>query len=119
MNLRPLSLRALLALATLLCSTAVMAQDAAPVEFDEPPPPPDPMISGQPMELEPQVTIVRRDDATIEEYRINGHLYLVKVKPVVGPVYYLMDSDGNGSMDQRMSQLYDEPIIPKWVLFSW
>jgi hypothetical protein len=86
-------------------------------ELPEPPPPPDPVVSGEP--LEPDVTIIEGEKETIEEYRINGQLYMIKVIPDVGPSYYLMDSDGDGRLESRMSDLYSDYVIPKWVIFSW
>lgn len=69
--------------------------------------------------LEPDVTIVQRKDATIEEYRLNGRLYMVKVVPIIGKPYYLMDNDGDGLMESKISDLYQDPIVPQWVIFSW
>jgi Protein of unknown function (DUF2782) len=70
-------------------------------------------------ELEPDVTIVQKKDATIEEYRLNGRLYMVKVVPVIGKPYYLVDKDGDGLMESKMSNLYNDPVVPQWVIFSW
>ncbi len=81
------------------------------------PPPPARVQSGEP--LEPDVRIIRKKDATIEEYRINGNLYMIKVTPVVGPAYYLMDQDGDGRMETNMSELRENYVVPQGVLFSW
>lgn len=86
-------------------------------ELPEPPDLPNQMQSGE--TIEPEVTIIRREDATIEEYRINGRRYMVKVTPVVGKPYYLVDKDGNGSLETRMSDIYNDIAVPQWVLFSW
>ena len=96
------------------------AEDAIEEEFaDAPLPPdlPDPLESGQP--IEPEVTIVRRGDATIEEYRVNGRMYMAKITPKIGKPYYLVDKDGDGRMEARMSTIYDDFVVPQWVLFSW
>ena len=84
----------------------VAAQESGE-EFEavpEPPELPDPLVSGQP--IEPEVTIIRTDEEVIEEYRMNGRLYQVKVTPVIGPVYYLVDRDGDGGgvvpLDERL-----------------
>lgn len=82
----------------------------------EPPDLPDPVESGE--VLEPEVTIIQRDDAVIEEYRVNGKLYKVKVTPSVGPVYYLVDRNGDGQME-RMSDIYNDYSVPQWTLFEW
>lgn len=107
-----------LSLAALCAAGASRAEPPAPrlEELPEPPPPPPPVQSGE--VLEPEVTIIQKQDATVEEYRINGQLYMVKVQPAAGPAYYLMDNDGDGRMESRYGQMSD-PVIPNWVLFSW
>ena len=82
-----------------------------------PPDIPPPVKSGQ--TLEPEITIVQKKGKTLEEYRIHGQLYMVKVTPVVGPPYYLIDSNGDGTMDVRMSSIYHDFVVPHWVIFSW
>ncbi|HYE38043.1 DUF2782 domain-containing protein [Methylocaldum sp.] len=100
----------------LLGALSAQAQDElAPVP--EPPDIPPQVESGEP--LEPDVTIIRRGKDIIEEYRINNRLYMVKIKPRIGPAYYLLDTDGDGNMDVRRSDLEDDMQIPQWVLFSW
>ncbi len=101
-----------------LFAATVFAQeedDFAPVPA--PPDLPDPLESGQP--LEPQITLVPSKDGTIAEYRMNGRLYMVKVMPDAGPAYYLVDRDGDGQLEARMSEIYDDFQVPQWVLFSW
>lgn len=118
-------------IATLLLAGAAAAQEPpppdvapapeeAPAEFDPVPEPPDlpsRLEDGQP--IEPQVTIVRKGDAVIEEYRANGRMFMVKVTPKVGPSYYLLDRDGDGRMESRMSKIHEEFAVPQWVIFSW
>jgi len=103
--------------AVLLLSASVFAADIADLEPVEAPPPPPPVMTGEP--LEPEVTIVQKTDAKVEEYRVHGHLYMIKVTPIVGPVYYLRDNDGNGSMETRLNDLGGNITVPQWVLFSW
>jgi Protein of unknown function (DUF2782). len=86
-------------------------------DVPEPPQLPAPVESGEP--IEPQVTIIRKEDATIEEYRINGRLYMAKVTPVVGPPYYLVDRDGDGQFESRVNNLYEDIPVPQWVLLTW
>jgi hypothetical protein len=106
----------IIVLCLLLSTVSVQAQEElAPVP--EPPDIPPQVESGEP--LEPDVTIIRRGEDIIEEYRINNRLYMVRVKPRIGPAYYLLDSDGDGNMDVRRSDLEDDMRIPQWVLFSW
>lgn len=86
-------------------------------ELPAPLPPPDPVEHDE--ELEPEITIIQRKDSTIEEYRLNGRLYMIKVTPVVGKPYYFVDRDGDGLMESRMSELYNPLRVPQWLIFSW
>lgn len=117
-----------------LCQ-ALWAQEGLEEIPEAAPPPPASIKDGQSIEdgqaveggssldedesLEPDVTIVQRKDATIEEYRLNGRLYMVKVIPFVGKPYYLVDNDGDGLMEGRVSDLKRDPLVPQWVIFSW
>ena len=104
-----------LALAGAAAQEDYAEDELAPVP--EPPELPDPLKSGE--AIEPQVTIIRRDDALIEEYRLDGRLYMTKITPAAGPAYYLVDRDGDGQMETRMSEIYDDFTVPQWVLFRW
>lgn len=66
---------------------------------------------------EPEITIRQEADRTIEEYRINGQLYAIKVTPKVGEPYYLVDSEGDGQLDKRQER--GRLLIPSWILFKW
>jgi len=78
---------------------------------------PLPIQSGE--SLEPDITIIRQGKKTIQEFRRNGQLYMVKVIPVVGPAYYFIDTDGDGSMDVRGSDLDQGININQWKIFQW
>lgn len=81
-------------------------------------PPPPPGMEAFDAALEPQVTIVRTETETREEYRSNGKLYMVKVTPVAGPVYYLIDQVGDGNFVQ--SDALDKMVRPPmWTIKSW
>jgi hypothetical protein len=103
-------------LAGLLFSLNLMAaaEDAVP----EPPdlPLPDVIVDGE--VIEPEVTIIKREEGTIYEYRVNGQLYMVKVQPVKGPAYYMVDRDGDGEFDSRSSDPTDISV-PQWMLLRW
>ena len=95
------------------------AQKAPPQRLEplpEPPPPP-PEIANDP-ELEPQITIVRRQTETIEEYRVNGRLTMVKVTPKTGRPYYLVADGADGAFIRRDS-LDSGLRVPMWLLFSF
>ena len=80
-------------------------------------PPPLPDV-GADADLEPQVTIIRRETETLEEVRVNGELRYVKVTPRVGLPYYLVPS-GNGQAFLRYDSLDFGLKTPMWLLFSW
>ena len=104
--------------AFLLASPGFAAEPAELEEVPEAAPEPvGPMEDGKP--IEPDVTIVQRKDAQVEEYRVSGRLYMVKITPFVGKPYYLVDQDGDGRMETRVGQLNQDPVIPQWVIFSW
>ncbi len=114
-----------LPLPALVLATAAMAAEDAPV-------PPEPVPAAQALpaqtvappfgdqeEIEPEVTIIQRKDRTVEEYRVNGQLYMIKVKPAKGPEYVLVDTDGDGNLETRSSNLEPNLLIPGWVIFRW
>lgn len=67
---------------------------------------------------QPEVRIIRRKDAVIEEYRVNGRLRYVKITPSVGNPYYMIDTNGDGQLDTRENDL-DNPPINQWILLQW
>ena len=87
----------------------------------EPPPAPEQLQSGEAIPLgEPQITIYQRGPDLISEYRLNGHLYAVKIIPERGVPYYLIDADGDGHMEgQFFDDLNSRFIVPQWVLHRW
>lgn len=70
-------------------------------------------------ELEPEVTIVQNGDKVVEEYRLNGNLYMIKITPSKGRPYYLVDSDGDGSLDTRRNGGGQDVVIPRWTILEW
>ena len=97
-------------------STAGDSPDADAEGVPKPPVLPEPMESGE--AIEPDVRIIQKDDARVEEYSVNGRVYMVKVIPSKGPAYYLIDQDGDGQMETRRN-IYEDPVVPQWVIFSW
>ena len=106
-----------LALSLLLMSSLAHAGDETAVIIADQPDLPAPIKSGETMD--PDVTIIRRGEETIEEYRINNQLYMVKITPVIGPAYVLVDTNGDGNLEVRHSDNERGMNINKWVLFSW
>ncbi|NLB99705.1 DUF2782 domain-containing protein [Halopseudomonas formosensis] len=70
-----------------------------------------------PLTGEPEVTIRQEGDKTVEEYRINGFLYAIKITPKNGAPYFLVavDDDGNFTRADSPSGMR----IPSWKIFEW
>lgn len=68
------------------------------------------------VEGDPDVTIRQEGERTVEEYRVNGFLYAVKVIPKKGKPYFLVRADGDSNFIRA-----DKPdmLIPAWEIFSW
>lgn len=78
---------------------------------------PLPEIAGD-TELEPQVTITRKEGETVEEARVNGKLVWVKVTPSHGRPYFLIP-DAGGHTYIRRDSLDTGLKVPLWVLFTF
>jgi len=100
-----------------LCALPALAQTPPKLEpIPEPPPPPP---GAQPdTSLEPQVTITQQGEDKVEEYRIRGRLYMVKVTPPHGRSYYLIDSRGDGTFT-REETLDSGLRVPLWVILEF
>ncbi|PKO90298.1 MAG: DUF2782 domain-containing protein [Betaproteobacteria bacterium HGW-Betaproteobacteria-10] len=81
-------------------------------------PPPPPGMEAFDAALEPQVTIVKAEKETREEFRIKGKLYMVKVTPALGPSYYLVDRLGDGNFVEA-NGIGPAVKPPMWILHRW
>jgi len=110
-------MRRLYAIVLLGIALPLAAQQPPKLEPLPEPPPPPPGLALDPA-LEPQVTITTRGEDKVEEFRINGKLYAVKVTPPHGASYFLMDDLGDGIMSRRDS-LDSGLRVPQWVIHSF
>ncbi|MEX0916199.1 MAG: DUF2782 domain-containing protein [Wenzhouxiangellaceae bacterium] len=122
MNLRFLQGVGLAAL--LIAGTVAAQQGREPAREDAPPPPPireplPPKVTDPDNQIEPQVRIRREQDRTIEEYvTSSGQVYMVRVQPVGGPAYYMIDTTGDGILNIKHDRF--EPVKPVyWKIFEW
>ena len=105
----------------LLALPAVNAEEKLekpPENIEEHIPPADILDKEKEHLPEPEVTIIKRKGATIEEYRVNGRLRYAKITPITGPPYYLVDTDGDGDLETRHDDLVNPPI-QQWILYQW
>ncbi|WP_265945686.1 DUF2782 domain-containing protein [Dechloromonas sp. A34] len=108
-------MRRLLPLLLLAALPAWAQQDLQPLPAVPPPPP---GMEAFDAALEPQVTIVKTEKESREEFRIKGKLYMVKVTPAVGPAYYLVDRQGDGNFVE--ADIAPNPVKPPmWIIHSW
>ena len=104
-----------------LAQGPAFAQGATPPKppvlepLPEIPPPPD--VAGDP-DLEPQITIKRKEGETVEEARVNGELKWIKVTPRHGKSYYLIP-DAGGVRYVRRDNLDYGLKVPMWLLFEF
>ncbi|PCJ31979.1 MAG: hypothetical protein COA90_04440 [Gammaproteobacteria bacterium] len=101
----------------IVCAVALfMSANIFAADIEQPPVLPEPLRSGE--SIEPDINIIQKDDRVIEEYRINGQLYMIKVTPTIGIPYYFIDTDGDGSLESQQHELAGH-IVPNWILFKW
>jgi len=102
----------------LLLSIFSLASIAAePVPDNLEPLPPPVFDSGPDGEFDdvPEVTITQHPQPVVEEYRVGGKLYMIKVTPKVGSPYYLVDDRGDGKF-ARQESLDSGFRPPRWVI---
>ena len=114
---RPLSIASFGLAVVLAAAGAALAQPASTQEPNPPILEPLPEAGGD-SELEPQVTITRREGQMVEEARVNGALVWIKVTPVHGRPYYLIPDGGEYTFIRRDS-LDSGLKVPLWVLFTF
>jgi hypothetical protein len=127
-----LLLPALLALT--MAAPLALAQDAEPAA-----PPPIPPVDAPPRlgvdedvpippkvlddreQIEPTVQISRdEDDNLVEEYSLDGRVYMVKITPKGGIPYYYLDDDGDGELEISERDRAANPVRPVyWKVKEW
>ncbi|MHB1291209.1 MAG: DUF2782 domain-containing protein [Sulfuricella sp.] len=114
-------MRALIVLLLIALTLPAYAEDAKSLPKNLQPIP-EPPAAPAGMELdpafEPQVTIIKRGEEKVEEYRIGGKLYMLKVTPPHGVSYYLIDHKGDGQFS-RQDNLDSGVRVPQWVLIRF
>jgi len=65
------------------------------------------------------IHIKREGVKGIEEYRRGGKRYMIKVTPVIGPAYYFIDTDGDGTLDSRSDNPNLDSNVNMWKIVEW
>ncbi|WP_462319917.1 DUF2782 domain-containing protein [Halochromatium sp.] len=112
-------LAALLLLCVVLAPPALRAQDGSGGFLSAPEVPSIPGRYAGDSASAPEVTITETDEGTVYEYRVKGQVYMVKVQPIVGPPYFLLDTNGDGVLDVQERRQTPDLAVPQWLLFSW
>jgi hypothetical protein len=113
--------RLLLICVAMTCTSLTAWQaPGEPVDIEPPPPIPPipPKVQGE--ELEPTVDIRTEEGKIVEEYSMNGRVYMVKVTPEHGVPYYYLDDDGDGQLELQPGDEAMNPVQPVyWKLKEW
>lgn len=105
-----------LALLVCLCasfSAVAQSQVAAPPPVQDVKPPALEIIDDS---VQPEVTIRKRGEDTVEEYRVNGMLYKVVVTPLHGVPYTLIDPKGDGNLIPLDNAGGQRISVPLWEI---
>lgn len=115
--------------ATLLILSLALGWSSLPAqdELEQPPPLPaedageipiPPKVQDE--QIEPTVTIREEEERLIEEYRMNGQVYMVKITPKGGVPYYYIDTDGDGQLELDVDKQALNPVQPVyWKVKEW
>jgi len=109
-------------LLALACSGLFLAAAFAQNDPAAPPPIPEPEIPPkiQDEQIEPTVNIREEEDRIIEEYSLDGRVYMVKVTPAHGVPYYYLDEDGDGMLELQPGDEAMNPVRPAfWKVKEW
>jgi hypothetical protein len=68
-------------------------------------------------EAPPDVTIRQDDNVTIEEYRREGAIYMVRVTPKNGVAYEYLDTDGDGRLEGDPREGPMQPVY--YTVYEW
>jgi hypothetical protein len=110
---RPLTVAALL-----LAAGVAFAQPAPPPPALEPLPEIPPPPGAGDADLEPTVTIRKKDGEVQEEARVNGQILWIRVTPRDGRTYFLVPDQGGATYIRRDS-LDTGLKVPLWLLYSF
>lgn len=73
-----------------------------------------------PQKIGPNAEIKAPTGSKIEEYKVNGKVYMVKViPPKPFPPYYLEDKGGTGRFTEVPQTAAEHLSVPQWIIFRW
>jgi len=115
--MRLLLIAVLLAFATGEAAAQSTARPRPPgtIPPEDAPPPPQLEEDKEDPAIAPTVTVRMEGGQKIEEYRVNGKLYMQRITPAHGRPYVLMDHRGDGTFTRQDNTL-DRIRVPQWVI---
>jgi hypothetical protein len=100
-------------------SLTAYAQKPVPANLEPlPPPPASNAAQEEAPGDEPEITITKEAEQTVEEYRAGGKLYMIKITPKHGVPYYLVDEQGDGKF-VRQESLDSGVRVPRWIIHQF
>ena len=106
--------RIAMAVMTMTCSFVLHAEDARPPKLEPIAEPRDASAA----HAEGDVTVRKEGGNRIEEFRRKGRLYMVRVYPVVGLPYTMLDEKGDGVFSRQ--DVHAKELKPaQWSILSW
>jgi hypothetical protein len=100
-----------------MAQSGARARPPGTLPLEEVPPPP--AIVDKDAALEPDVKVRMEGDQKIEEYRVKGKLFMMRVTPKNGPAYVLMDHSGDGTFMKQDHTIDGGVRVPQWVLVEF
>lgn len=95
-----------------------LIDDRLPAAVPQDAPLPEKILAPPPPEAAPSVSIrTGTSGDVVEEYRQNGRVYMVKVRPLVGLPYMLLDTNGDGRLDSKDGDGAVRPVY--WTIYEW
>jgi hypothetical protein len=101
-------------IALMLVSLPAMAADKAPAPPKGSTPVPDGAPTASDIE-EPSITIRSKGSERVEEFRLRGKLYMIRVTPPKGKPYFLVDQMGRGEFTRHEGPAAPT-AVPQWVI---
>lgn len=119
--MRPLIVATLTAVTLLAAASGYAQTEPHPKPKDLQPlaeAPPPPKVEEDASLEHDQMTTVTRGTDRVEEYRMHGKLYRMRVFPASGAPYWLEDPKGDGEF-VRVEGPGSRVAVPKWVIKEW
>lgn len=111
---------ALIALSATTVLAAEKAPKPAPKETIKEAPIPEKVPAKESDANATTVRIRTRDNGDIsEEYMQGGVVTMVKITPVRGKPYYIMDSNGDGRLDRADAEAAGGVVPVSWIIATW